>query len=109
MRLTRYRPEALLALASAGAVRYAGRRTFLELVASPAYCEIVPYKLSSPEIVLTAVSGELVIPDPALDSPGTSARRTCCWWAGSVRRGELTTLTRRPGEQRGSCSLRPGC
>jgi hypothetical protein len=45
-------------------VRYPGRRTFLELVTSPAYLEVVPYKLSSLEVVLTPVSGELVIPDP---------------------------------------------
>jgi hypothetical protein len=45
-------------------VRYPGRRTFLELVTSPAYLEVMPYRLSSAEVVLTPVSGEVVLPDP---------------------------------------------
>jgi uncharacterized protein (DUF1330 family) len=44
-------------------VRYPGRRTFLDLLASPDYIKVMPYKLSSLEVVLTPVSGELVIPD----------------------------------------------
>jgi hypothetical protein len=44
-------------------VRYPGRRTFLDLVTDPRYLEVMPYKLSSLEVVLTPVSGQLVIPD----------------------------------------------
>ncbi len=44
-------------------VRYPGRRTFLELLTNPEYLKVMPYKLSSLEVVLTPVSGELVIPD----------------------------------------------
>lgn len=44
-------------------VRYPGRRTFLELVSSPDYLKVMPYKLASLQVVLTPVSGELVIPD----------------------------------------------
>lgn len=47
-------------------VRYPGRRTFLELVTNPDYLKVMPYKLASLEVMLTPVSGELVIPDPAL-------------------------------------------
>ena len=44
-------------------VRYPGRRTFLELVTNPDYLKVMPYKLASLEVVLTPVSGEVVIPD----------------------------------------------
>jgi hypothetical protein len=44
-------------------VRYPGRRTFLELVTNPEYLKVMPYKLSALEVVLTPISGELVIPD----------------------------------------------
>lgn len=44
-------------------VRYPGRRTFLELVTSPAYLQVMPYKLASLEVILTPVSGQVVIPD----------------------------------------------
>ncbi len=45
-------------------VRYPGRRTFPDLVASPGYLKVMPGKLSSLEVALTPVSSELVIPDP---------------------------------------------
>ena len=44
-------------------VRYPGRRTFLDLVTDPRYLEVMPYRLSSAEVVLTPVSGQVVIPD----------------------------------------------
>jgi len=44
-------------------VRYPGRRTFLDLVTDPRYLEVMPYKMSSLEVVLTPVSGQVVIPD----------------------------------------------
>lgn len=44
-------------------VRYSGRRAFLSLVANPEYLNVMPYKLASLEVVLTPVSGEIVIPD----------------------------------------------
>jgi hypothetical protein len=44
-------------------VRYPGRRTFLELITNPDYLKVMPYKLASLEVVLTPVSGRLVIPD----------------------------------------------
>jgi hypothetical protein len=44
-------------------VRYPGRRAFLELVTSPEYLKVMPYKLSSLEVVLTPFSVELVLPE----------------------------------------------
>jgi len=44
-------------------VRYPGRRTFLDLLASPEYLKVMPYKLSALEVLLTPVEGEMVIPD----------------------------------------------
>ena len=44
-------------------VRYPGRRTSLGLVTNPGYLKVMPCKLASIEVVLTPVSGELVIPD----------------------------------------------
>jgi hypothetical protein len=44
-------------------VRYPGRRTFLDLITNPEYLKVMPCKLSSLEVVLTPISGELVIPD----------------------------------------------
>lgn len=44
-------------------VRYPGRRDFLDLVSNPEYLKVMPYKLASLEVVLTPVSGELVVPD----------------------------------------------
>ena len=44
-------------------VRYPGRRTFFDLVTNPEYLKVMPYKLASLKVVLTPVSGELVVPD----------------------------------------------
>ena len=44
-------------------VRYPGRRVFLELITSPDYLKVMPCKLASLEVVLTPVSGQLVVPD----------------------------------------------
>ncbi len=44
-------------------VRYPGRRTFLHLVTNPDYLKLMPYKVAALEVVLTPVSGKLVIPD----------------------------------------------
>jgi uncharacterized protein (DUF1330 family) len=44
-------------------VRYPSRRAFLSLLADPAYGPIEPYKVMALKVVLTPVSGELVIPD----------------------------------------------
>jgi hypothetical protein len=44
-------------------VRYPGRRTFFELVTNPEYLKVMPYKLASLEVVLTPLSGQLVLPD----------------------------------------------
>ena len=49
-------------------VRYPGRRTFPDLVASPGYLKVMPWKLPSLKVVVTPVSSELVIPDPRRDS-----------------------------------------
>jgi hypothetical protein len=44
-------------------IRYPGRRTFFQLVTNPAYLDVMPYKLASLEVMLTPVSGEIVLPD----------------------------------------------
>jgi hypothetical protein len=44
-------------------VRYPGRRTFFDLVTNPEYLKVMPYKLASLKVVLTPVSGEIVVPD----------------------------------------------
>lgn len=44
-------------------VRYPSRRAFLSLVADPEYGPIEPYKIMAMKVVLTPVSGEIVIPD----------------------------------------------
>jgi hypothetical protein len=44
-------------------VRYPGRRTFLDLVTNPEYLKVMPYKLSSLEVVLTPISAQIVVPD----------------------------------------------
>ena len=44
-------------------VRYPSRRTFLQLLADPAYADVEPYKLMALEIDLVPVSSEKVIPD----------------------------------------------
>jgi hypothetical protein len=43
--------------------RYPSRRTFLRLLADPAYAPWVPYKFMAVEIVLVPVSGDAVVPD----------------------------------------------
>jgi len=44
-------------------VRYRNRRTFLSLLADPAYGPWEPYKIMAVELVLVPVSGGVVIPD----------------------------------------------
>jgi hypothetical protein len=44
-------------------VRYPGRRSFFELITNPEYLKVMPYKLASLEVVLTPLSGQMVIPD----------------------------------------------
>jgi hypothetical protein len=44
--------------------RYPNRRTFLKLVADPAYAPMEPYKFMAMELDLVPVSGDTVIPDP---------------------------------------------
>ena len=44
-------------------VRYRNRRTFLSLLADPAYGPWEPYKIMGVELVLVPVSGRVVIPD----------------------------------------------
>jgi hypothetical protein len=43
--------------------RYPSRRTFLRLLASPAYAPFVPYKFLPVEVALVPVSNDVVIPD----------------------------------------------
>ena len=43
--------------------RYPSRRTFLKLLADPAYAPFEPYKFMALEIVLVPVSGDAVFPD----------------------------------------------
>jgi hypothetical protein len=43
--------------------RYPSRRTFLKLLADPAYAPFAPYKFMAVEIVLVPVSGDAVVPD----------------------------------------------
>jgi hypothetical protein len=44
-------------------IRYPGRRAFFELVSSPEFLQVMPYKLASLQLVLTPFYGEMVIPD----------------------------------------------
>jgi hypothetical protein len=44
-------------------VRYSGRRAFFDLITNPEYLKVMPYKLASLKVILTPVSGDLVIPD----------------------------------------------
>jgi hypothetical protein len=44
-------------------VRYSGRRAFFDLVTNPEYLKVMPYKMASLKVLLTPVSGDLVIPD----------------------------------------------
>jgi hypothetical protein len=44
-------------------VRYPNRRTFLSLLADPAYAPFAPYKFMALEIVLVPVSGEVRMSD----------------------------------------------
>jgi hypothetical protein len=74
-------------------VRYPGRRTFLDLMASSDYLKVMPYKLSSLEVVLTPVSGELVIPDLRwIVGGGCLAIFFVAGWIRAVRRRKLTNV-----------------
>jgi hypothetical protein len=44
-------------------VRYPGRRAFFELLANPAYLDVMPYKLASLKVALVPVRAEVVIPE----------------------------------------------
>jgi hypothetical protein len=44
-------------------VRYPNRRTFLSLLADPAYAPFEPFKIMAVELLLVPVSGKVVIPD----------------------------------------------
>jgi hypothetical protein len=44
-------------------VRYPSRRTFLSLLADPAYAPLEPYKLMAVETVLVPVAGDVKVPD----------------------------------------------
>ncbi len=79
-------------------VRYPGRRTFLDLVTDPRYLEVMPYKLSSLEVVLTPVSGQLVIPD-ARWIAGTAGLANLLL-AGWIRAAWSTRRTRRTRRRR---------
>jgi len=77
-------------------VRYPGRRTFLELVTDPRYLEVMPYKLSSLEVVLTPLSGQLVIPDARwLAGAAGLANLLLAGWIRTARRPR-STRRRRP-------------
>jgi hypothetical protein len=52
-------------------VRYPNRRTFLSLLADPAYAPLAPYKLMALELVLVPVSGDVRLPDWRLVVGGT--------------------------------------
>jgi len=81
-------------------VRYPGRRTFLELVTDPRYLEIMPYKLSSLEVVLTPVSGQLVIPDARwIAGAAGLANLLLAGWIRTALRTRRTLRTR--GTRRG--------
>jgi hypothetical protein len=75
-------------------VRYLGRRAFLELVTSPAYLQVKPYKLSSLEVVLTPLSGKLMISDArSIAGAAGLASLFLVGWIRAARRSK-TVLTR---------------
>ncbi len=44
-------------------VRYVNRRAFLQLISSPDYAKIEPYKMMALEVLLVPTSGDVVVPD----------------------------------------------
>lgn len=44
-------------------VRYVNRRAFLQLISSPDYAKIEPYKMMALEVLLVPTSGDVVLPD----------------------------------------------
>lgn len=45
------------------AVRYASRRSFLQLLTTPEYMAVMPYKMAALKLALVPVDGDIVIPD----------------------------------------------
>jgi hypothetical protein len=59
-------------------------------------CEVMPYKLSSPEVVLTPVSGQLVNPDARwIAGAAGLANLLLAGWIRAARRTRRTRRTRR--------------
>lgn len=88
-------------------IRYPGRRTFLELVTDPGYLEAMPYELSSLEVMLTPVSGELVIPDARWLVGGISlANLLLVSWIRAIRRNPSRRNPSRQSPSRQSPSRR---
>ena len=79
-------------------IRYPGRRTFLDLVTDPRYLEVMPYRLSSAEVVLTPVSGQVVIPDARWIAGAAGLANLLL--AGWIRTALRTRKTRRTGRAR---------
>ena len=70
-------------------VRYPGRRSFIGLMANPEYLKAMPNKLASLEVVLTPVSGDLVIPDLRWVAGGIFlATFLLVGWIRAARRGK---------------------
>jgi len=77
-------------------IRYPGRRTFLDLVTDPRYLEVMPYRLSSAEVVLTPVSGQVVMPDARwIAGAAGLANLVLAGWIRTVRTTRVTRVTRR--------------
>lgn len=68
--------------------RYPNRRTFLKLLADPAYAPYEPYKFIALELDLMPVSGDLVVPDLRMIVGGICVFvfMAVGWWR-AVRRG----------------------
>jgi hypothetical protein len=69
-------------------VRYPCRRAFLDLVSSPDYLKMMPYKLAALQVALVPVSGTLVVPDLRWVVGGSCvAVILLAGWVRAVRRG----------------------